>query len=80
MFYDNGKELTDKTTINKVNIRKELQDGTLRTSSFNKFNYFILSDGTILGSGNTNLGKETVTNQSIKDKILAKATLYKKDC
>jgi len=80
MFYDNGKELTDQTTINKVNVRKELQDGTLRTSIYNKANYFVLLDGRIVGSGKTNLGKESITDPKIKEAILAKAVTYKKQC
>jgi hypothetical protein len=32
MYFENGQKVTDQTTINKVNIRKELQDGTLRVS------------------------------------------------
>jgi len=80
MFYDNGKELTDQTTINKVNVRKELQDGTLRTSIYNKANYFVLLDGRIVGSGKTNLGKESITDPKIKEAILAKAVTYKKEC
>ena len=80
MFYDNGKELTDQTTINKVNVRKELQDGTLRTSVYNKANYFVLLDGRIVGSGKTNLGKESISDPKIKEAILAKAVTYKKEC
>ncbi len=80
MFYDNGKELTDQTTINKVDVRKELQDGTLRTSIYNKANYFVLLDGRIVGSGKTNLGKESITDPKIKEAILAKAVTYKKEC
>lgn len=80
MFYQNGNEVTDQTTKNKVNIRKELQDGTLRTSVYNKFNYFVLSDDRIVGSGKTNLGKESITSEAIKEQILEKAVLYKKQC
>jgi adenosyl cobinamide kinase/adenosyl cobinamide phosphate guanylyltransferase len=80
MFYANGKELTDQTTINKVNVRKELQDGTLRVSVYNKANYFVLLDGRIVGSGKTNLGKESITDPKIKEAILAKAVTYKKEC
>lgn len=80
MFYDNGKEVTDQTTKNKVNVRKELQDGTLRTSIYNKANYFVLLDGRIVGSGKTNLGKESITDPKIKEAILAKAVTYKKQC
>jgi len=80
MFYDNGKEVTDQTTKNKVSIRKELQDGTLRVSTYNNSEYFVLLDGRILGSGKTNLGKETVTDPKIKEQILDKAVLYRKTC
>jgi hypothetical protein len=80
MFYDNGNEVTDQTTINKVNIRKELQDGTLRVAIYNNFKYFILSDNKILGSGATNLGKESISDPTLKGKILAKAVTYKKTC
>ena len=80
MFYANGKELTDQTTKNKVNVRKELQDGTLRSSIYNNSNYFVLLDDRIVGSGKTNLGKESVTDPKIKEAILAKAITYKKTC
>jgi len=80
MFFDNGNEVTDQTIKNKVNIRKELQDKTLRVSTYNKSEYFVLSDNRIVGSGTTNLGKETVTDPDIKKKILMKAVLYKKSC
>jgi len=78
--YSDGKILTDETIINKVNIRKELQDGTLRTSNHKGNNYFVTSDNKILGSGITNLGKESVSNPKIKELILAKAVIYKKNC
>jgi hypothetical protein len=80
MFFDNGKEVTDQTIKNKVNIRKELQDGTLRVSTYNNSEYFVLLDGRILGSGKTNLGKETVGDPKIKEQILDKAVLYRKTC
>jgi hypothetical protein len=63
-----------------VSIRKELQDKTLRISTYNKSEYFVLSDDRIVGSGKTNLGKETVTDPNIRKKILMKAILYKKTC
>ena len=80
MFFANGDELTDKTIMNKVNIRKELQDGTLRMSNFDKSNYYILSDNTILGSGTTNLAKETIADAETKKIILDRATTYKPKC
>ena len=80
MFFTNGKEVTDQTIKNKVDIKKEYQDKTLRISTYNKSEYFVLSDGRILGSGKTNLGKETVTDPDIKKNILMKAILYKKTC
>jgi hypothetical protein len=80
IFYANGNELTDKTSINKVNIRKELQDGTLRMSNFDKSNYYVLSDNTILGSGTTNLAKETIADAETKRIILDRATTYKPKC
>jgi len=80
MFYENGNEVTDQTTKNKVNVRKELQDKTLRSSIYNGANYFVLSDDRIVGSGKTNLGKESITDNTIKEKILAKAVTYKKEC
>jgi hypothetical protein len=80
MYFDNGKEVTDQTIKNKVMIKKELQDGTLRISTFNNSKYFVLLDGTILGSGKTNLGKETIKDPSIANQIIEKAVLYKKQC
>ena len=80
MFYENGNEVTDQTTKNKVDVRKELQNKTLRSSVYNGANYFVLSDDRIVGSGKTNLGKESITDDTIKEKILAKAVTYKKEC
>jgi hypothetical protein len=80
MLFADGKEVTDQTIKNKVNIRKELQDGTLRVSTHNKNKYFVLLDGRILGSGKTNLGEETVSDPKIKEQILDKAITYKKTC
>jgi hypothetical protein len=37
-------------------------------------------DNKILGSGTTNLGKESVSDPKIKEEILAKAITYKKTC
>ena len=63
-------------------ITKEFQDGTLRVSTdpATKFNYYVLSDNTILGSGTTNLAKETISDPLIKKRILEAASLYKKSC
>jgi hypothetical protein len=58
MFFENGSKVIDQVVKNKVNIRRETQDGTLRTSVYNKSTYFILSDNRIVGAGKTNLGKE----------------------
>jgi hypothetical protein len=82
MYYNKGygREVEDQTIKNKVSIRKELQDKTLRISTYNKSEYFVLSDDRIVGSGKTNLGKETVTDPNIRKKILMKAILYKKTC
>jgi len=80
MYYANGNDLTDQTTINKAKIKMEYEDGTLRMSNFNKSNYYVLSDNTILGTGTTNLGKESVNNAETKQIILDRATPYKKSC
>jgi len=68
IYFGNGDELTDQRIKNKLYITKELQDGTLRVSTdpATKFNYYILSDNTILGSGTTNLAKETISDPLIK--------------
>lgn len=77
MFFDNGNEVTDQIIKNKVIIKKELQDGTLRKSEWNGSIYFITSDNKIMGSGKTNLGKETIKDKNIIEKVLAKAVPYK---
>jgi hypothetical protein len=79
IYYGNGNELTEQTIKNKVYIRKELQDGTLRVSTFDKKNYYVLSDNRIIDSGKT-VGDETVSNSLTKEKILDAASLYKKSC
>ena len=80
VFFKNGTEVTDEIIKNKVQIAKEYKQGILRTSNWNNSNYFVLSDDRILGSGKTNYGKESIIDQEIKDKVLDKATLYKKEC
>jgi hypothetical protein len=80
MLFANGTEVTDQTIKNKVDIKIAYQDGTLRISVYNNNKYFVLSDNKILGSGKTNLGKETVTDPKIKQEILDKAVLYKPKC
>jgi hypothetical protein len=79
IYYGNGKELTEQTIKNKVYIRKELQDGTLRVSTFDKKNYYVLSDNRIIDSGKT-VGDESVLNSLTKERILEAASLYKKSC
>jgi hypothetical protein len=76
-FYNNGNEITDETIINKFEIRKELREGKLRIGEYNNNNYFVLSNGKILGSGKTNLGKETISDPKIKEEILKNAIKYK---
>ena len=80
MLFANGTEVTDQTIMNKVDIKMAYQDGTLRISVYNNNKYFVLSNNKILGSGKTNLGKETVTDPKIKQEILDKAVLYKPKC
>lgn len=80
MLFANGTEVTDQTIKNKVDIKIAYQDGTLRISVYNNNKYFVLSNNKIFGSGNTNLGKETVTDPKIKQEILDKAVLYKPKC
>jgi len=80
MLFANGTEVTDQTIKNKVDIKIAYQDGTLRISVYNNNKYFVLSNNKILGSGKTNLGKETVTDPKIKQEILDKAVLYKPKC
>jgi hypothetical protein len=80
MFFANGTEVTDQTIKNKVDIQIAIQDKTLKISTYNKNKYFVLSDDRILGSGKTNLGKETVTDPDIRKKIIMTAVLYKKTC
>jgi hypothetical protein len=80
MLFANGTEVTDQTIKNKVDIIIATQDGTLKISTYNNSKYFVLSDNRILGSGKTNLGKESVTDPDIQKKILMKAILYKKTC
>jgi hypothetical protein len=79
-LFANGTEVTDQTIKNKVDIKIAYQDGTLRISVYNNNKYFVLSNNKILGSGKTNLGKETVTDPKIKQEILDKAVLYKPKC
>ena len=80
MLFANGTEVTDQTIKNKVDIQIAIEDKTLKISTYNKNKYFVLSDDRILGSGKTNLGKETVTDPDIRKKIIMTAVLYKKTC
>lgn len=80
MFFKDGGEVMDQTIKNKASVRKELQEGTLRVSTYNKSKYFVLLDNRIVGSGTTNLGKESVKDPKIIESILATAVTYKKTC
>lgn len=73
-------EGVDEITKNREDIEKELQDGTLRISTYNKNEYFVLLDDRILESNNENLGKEIVADLETKEQILDKAVLYRKTC
>jgi hypothetical protein len=73
-------EAVDEITKNREDIEKELQDGTLRISTYNKSEYFVLLDDRILESNNENLGKEIVADLETKEQILDKAVLYRKTC
>jgi len=73
-------EAIDEITKNREDIEKELQDGTLRISTYNKSEYFVLLDDRILESNNENLGKEIVADLETKEQILDKAVLYRKTC
>jgi len=48
-------------------------------STFDKKNYYVLSDNRIIDSGKT-VGDETVSNSLTKQRILDAASLYKKSC
>ena len=73
-------EAIDEMVKNREDIEKELQDGTLRISTYNKSEYFVLLDDRILESSNENLGKEIVADPETKERILDKAVVYKKTC
>ena len=74
-------DTVDPITKNRMDIESEYRNGTLKVSLLpNDVKYFVLLDGRILGSGKTNLGKETVTDPKIKEQILDKAVVYKKTC
>jgi hypothetical protein len=73
-------EAIDEMVKNREDIEKELQDGTLRISTYNKSEYFVLLDDRILESNNENLGKEIVVDPETKEQILDKAVVYKKTC
>jgi hypothetical protein len=80
MIDQDGKEVTDQITKNKVNVRTELQDGTLRVSIYNNAKYFVLLDNRIVESDSSNVGEESVITPIEKEAILAKAVTYKKTC
>ena len=80
MFYDNGNKLTNQTIKNKVNARREIMNGTIRSSVYNGSIYFVLSDDRIIVSYGNNFGKESVKDPTIKAKLLARAVLYKSKC
>ena len=80
MFYDNGNEVTDQTTKNKVEVNMAYLDGNLRISLYNEAEYFVLSDNRIIKADKTDKGKETIKDPKIIMSILEKATPFKKNC
>lgn len=80
MTYENGNPVTDEVTKNKVMIKKELIDGTLRKGFYNNSTYYITTDNRIFGSSKTNLGKETIKDKKIAAEILKNAEPFNNSC
>lgn len=80
MIFKNGSTVKDITIQNKVKIAKHLRENILKVGTFNKIPYFVLNDGTVLGTGTTNYGKETVKDPVQLSKIRQTAKFYIKKC
>ena len=57
-FKTSGNPVTKETVINKVLVRYETQQGTIRTATYNNTEYKILSDNRIISMSKSNTGKE----------------------
>lgn len=84
MTLEDGREVTNEVLKNKVRIAKEREEGTLRLSTLNNSNYFVLSINNrdvVIGADKNNLGKIRYEEDFIiKQAVIEKAVLYKKEC
>lgn len=78
-IYQDNIEVTDLLLINKVNIKKELEDGTLRKGIVNNKTYFVLTNNQVLNSDKDIIGTE-ISDKELKEMVIKKAVLYKKQC
>ena len=70
MTFANGNPVEVETVRNKALVAYELQQGTLRRTSYNGTNYAVLSDNRIISLGKTSAGKEVYKSGPAHDKII----------
>jgi len=79
-LYKNNVEVTSQRVKDIYDIRKELQAGTIRVTTYGNNNYFVLSNNRIVSSAKATLGQEANVPKEVKEMILEKAVKYRKTC
>ena len=79
-LYKNNVEVTNKR-VNEIHaVRREIQSGKIKITTYGNTNYFVLSDNKIVSSAKATLGQEANLSKEIKEMILDKAVEYRKTC
>jgi len=79
-LYKNDVEVANKRVNEIYAVRKEIQNQTIRVTTYGNKNYFVLSDDSIVASDKATLGQKVNVSEDVKEMILSKAVKYKKNC
>jgi hypothetical protein len=79
-LYKNNELVKNQRVMEIYAVRKEIQSGKIKITTYGDANYFVLSDNKIVSSAKATLGQEAKLSEEIKKMILDKAVKYKKTC
>ena len=79
-LYKNDVEVINKRVNEIYAVRKEIQNQTIRVTTYGNKNYFVLSDDSIVASDKATLGQKVNVSEDVKEMILDKAIEYRKTC
>jgi hypothetical protein len=79
-LYKNDVEVANKRVNEIYAVRKEIQNQTIRVTTYGNKNYFVLLDDSIVSSDKATLGQKVNVSEDVKEMILSKAVKYKKNC